>query len=417
MNTISKRPVSAASTPWRLRRIESIEQLNRNRADSDESIKKSTVKMAFPSTIKMVVLAVLCLQNSIFTVLRRYSQGVLQEKYSSYEVLLLGEIIKAVFSIYMISTLPPTSLSSNNNNSNNRYDSSSLLSRILYLTLKSGKMFFLAGMYGGMNILSFIALRNIGAGVFTIFAQCKILTTAICSTVMLNREYSWTRWRSLIELMFGVLLFSQHIWNSGEASVTAVAKSFANDGSNAFLGTAAVLTEVTMSGFASIYFEKVIKVDSEQLNIWERNFQLSLGSAPIYVCFIAYNKGGDAGYFGGWSYVALLLSCLGASGGLLVALSIKHGDAILKTLATTGAIILSTALDHLFLKGPFYNTMLFAGGIVILAICNYTFDKTPEKIDISENGMESHRGSTGDLITIEDQDLETVPLVTGNARW
>ena len=34
------------------------------------------------NSTKLMVLAVLCLQNSMFTVLRRYSQGVLQELYS-----------------------------------------------------------------------------------------------------------------------------------------------------------------------------------------------------------------------------------------------------------------------------------------------------------------------------------------------
>ncbi len=37
-----------------------------------------------------------------------------------------------------------------------------------------------------------------------------------------------------------------------------------------------VLTEVALSGFASIYFEKVVKSTKEVITIWERNFQLGL---------------------------------------------------------------------------------------------------------------------------------------------
>ena len=66
-----------------------------------------------------------------------------------------------------------------------------------------------------------------------------------------------------------------------------------------------------------------------------------------------------------------------AAGGLLVALSIKYGDSILKTLATTGAIILSSLLDHLLLGGPLTPSMMIAAVQVILSICNYTFDCTP----------------------------------------
>jgi UDP-sugar transporter A1/2/3 len=235
-------------------------------------------------------------------------------------------------------------------------------------------MFFLALMYGCMNILSYISLRNIGAGMFTIFAQCKILTTATFSTIVLGRQYSWARWRALIALMLGVLLFSEPIWSNPDSWKVSADSA---DGANVFIGTMAVVIEVTLSGFASIYFEKVIKTDSEQLGIWERNFQLALGSFPIYLAFMLYDGGSKAGYAGGWSPVAWILALLGAAGGLLVALSIKYGDSILKTLATTGAICLSSLLDHFWLGGPLTPIMVIAGFQVIISICNYTFDTTP----------------------------------------
>lgn len=300
-----------------------------------------------------MVLAVLCLQNSLFTVLRRYSQGVLHEDYSKHELLLVAEVIKIVYSAWMISD----TLS----------EGTTLSDRLKYLVLTSRKMFVLAMIYGAMNILSFVSLRNISAGMFTIFAQCKILTTAAFSTIILQRKYSWTKWRALIALMLGVLLFSEPIWGDPEKHKTEA-------GANTFVGTAAVLIEVTLSGFASIYFEKVIKTDPLQLNIWERNFQLALGSFPVYMVFIAADNGGKVGFFGGWSFVAFLLACLGAAGGLLVALSIKYGDSILKTLATTGAIILSSLLDHFLLDGPLTPSMMIAGAQVIISIVNYTFD-------------------------------------------
>lgn len=276
--------------------------------------------------------------------------------YAQYEVLLVGEIIKIIYSGYQVTT------SLNNGEK--------AIPRLQYLLRRSSKMAVLAMIYGGMNILSFVALRNISAGMFTIFAQLKILTTATCSRLMLNQSYSMTKWRALISLMMGVLLFSEPIWNSEGSGINP-------EGGNVFLGTAAVLIEVTLSGFASIYFEKVIKTDPEQLGIWERNFQLAFGSFPIYILFILYDEGGTAGYFGGWSIVAVVLTLFGAAGGLLVALSIKYGDSILKTLATTGAIVLSSLLDHFLLGGPLTAIMCIAGVQVIISICNYTFDMSP----------------------------------------
>lgn len=267
-------------------------------------------------------------------------------------------------------------------------------------------MFVLAAIYGAMNILSYVSLRNIGAGIFTIFAQSKILTTAVFSSIILRRQYSWARWRAMVSLMLGVLLFTAPVWND-------LTTSHVQAGGNAMIGTVAVLIEVTLSGFASIYFEKVIKTDPEQLGIWERNFQLALGSFPIYIMFLISNGGDEAGYFGGWTPLAWVLTTLGAAGGLLVALSIKYGDSILKTLATTGAIILSSILDHAFMGGPLTPVMVIAGSQVVLAICNYTFDDTPVEAPAiaASQQLKRHSGPG----TRPDDDKEMQPLVGRNS--
>jgi UDP-sugar transporter A1/2/3 len=322
-----------------------------------------------------------------------------------HELLLVAEFIKIAYSAWMISGNLP--------------EGTSLYDRLKYLVATSRKMFVLALIYGAMNILSFVSLRNISAGMFTIFAQCKILTTATFSTIVLQRRYSWTKWRALFGLMMGVLLFSEPIWGDPEKRKTV------ND-ANVFIGTVAVLIEVTLSGFASIYFEKVIKTDPLQLNIWERNFQLALGSFPVYLAFIAGDGGGQAGLFGGWSWIAFLLAILGAAGGLLVALSIKYGDSILKTLATTGAIILSSLLDHFFLGGPLTPSMMIAGTQVIIAIVNYTFDATPASgiPDLQQEerpgtpSKDLNRGASRDGVEDErllDIEVSSIPRISSSS--
>ena len=168
----------------------------------------------------------------------------------------------------------------------------------------------------------------------------------------------------------------------------------------------AVVIEVTLSGFASIYFEKVIKTDAKTMTIWERNFQLALGSFPVYFIFIASESNSIGS---GWSFMAFIIALLGAAGGLLVALSIKYGDSILKTLATTGAIVLSSLLDHYFLGGPLTPTMMIAGIQVIISICNYTFDMTPSDISIVPDPPKTLRKEK-----LKDNDAEVALAVSAS---
>ena len=132
----------------------------------------------------------------------------------------------------------------------------------------------------------------------------------------------------------------------------------------------------------------------------------------MYICFIIWDGGGSVGYFGGWSFLAWIVTSLGAAGGLLVALSIKYGDAILKTLATTAAIILSSLLDYAFLQGPLTPVMVIAGVQVIIAICNYTFDTTPEPKSINSHVNSSNAGKSSDAATMKEKSSMDIELAT-----
>lgn len=77
-----------------------------------------------------------------------------------------------------------------------------------------------------------------------------------------------------------------------------------------------------------------------------------------------------------WSWITLLVSVLGAAGGLLVAATLKYADAILKTLAAAGGIVLTTILSYYFLNGPLNLVMCIGATVVIISIANYSFDAT-----------------------------------------
>jgi UDP-sugar transporter A1/2/3 len=255
----------------------------------------SKKKMA--ATIKTVVLASVTLQNSLYTLLRRYSQGVLKEPVSSAEVLIVGELMKLIASAWV--TTRDTEAT----------DAQGVgAGKLLWLASNSMKMFVLALIYGAMNVLSFVALKRIDAAAFTVCAQLKILTTAFFSVLILKRHLTWTKWRALLLVVVASILVSTpsmtpHLPScEGEASHVSIGggggspRPIASDPKSkleesvddltssyeTLVGFVAVLAEVTLSGFASIYFEKVIKATNVKLTIWDRNFQLALWSIFLY---------------------------------------------------------------------------------------------------------------------------------------
>mmetsp|Transcript_69072 Transcript_69072/g.135758 ORF Transcript_69072/g.135758 Transcript_69072/m.135758 type:complete len:441 (+) Transcript_69072:245-1567(+) len=358
------------------------------------------------SSIKAVILVSVMLQNALYTLMRRYSQGVLKESVSSAEVLLLSEVFKLFFSGYMTAdSKEPTDAHGKG------------ATKLAWLALNSSKMLILALIYAAMNVLSFVALRRIDAAAFTVCAQLKILTTAFFSVLVLQRHLTWTKWRALLLIVCASVLVSTPAVTSSSADCGhdgAVASGGgqphrrlslgggvggggdegagvgdddagvgggggggeADESFETLVGFGAVLLEVTLSGFASIYFEKVIKATNVKLSIWDRNFQLAMYSVLFYVGMISYESATNAEYqLGqGWSVLSVLVAFLGALGGILVALSVKHTDSIMKSIAVSGAIVLASAGGYAFLGGPMTLPMAVGSVVAIIATQNYTFD-------------------------------------------
>lgn len=317
-------------------------------------------------SIKTAVLVGLCLQNAGYTLLRKWTTS--NENVSSKEILFVSEVLKIVFSVYMILSEDIEGAKSDAPGTG--------IQKLTWLVTNSKKMLILAAIYGAMNILSFVALEYIGAGEFTICAQLKILSTAGFSVLILRTSLSPTKWRALTLLVFGcILVASPNFNNSGSENNALTGQLF---------GYAAVLTEVVLSGFASIYFEKVVKSTTEVITIWERNFQLGLYSLLMYGGIIMYESifADDEAWdkraaWSNWSVITVLVAVLGAAGGLLVAATLKYADSILKTLAAAGAIVLSTVLGHYLLTGPLDVVISIGAIVTIIAIANYTLDATP----------------------------------------
>lgn len=277
---------------------------------------------------------------------------------------------------------------------------------LLHLLLSSRKMLILALLYLVGNTLSYYSLARIGAGTFVVLGQGKTMTTALFSSIMLKRQFTWTKWRALLTLVVGVILFILPTFDKGRADGETTGLISTSAATGAILaGCAAQIVVITISGYAAIYFERTIKTDPT--DIWERNFQLSAWSILMYVLLMVImppegGVDGSSRFLSSWTPLATVLSIFGACGGLLIALSIKYGDSVLKTLAISGGILYSTIVDRFLLGGPLTFQMGLAAIIVISSIINYVFDASPS--------MENEKGGINIDVPVEGKDIEGVPL-------
>jgi len=111
----------------------------------------------------------------------------------------------------------------------------------------------------------------------------------------------------------------------------------------------------------------------------ERNFQLAFYSIWLLVGILMWDKSSNPNsenfkLFKGWTLLAWLIAFVQAGGGLLVAATLKYADSILKTLATSGSIVMSAVLGYLLLGGQLDIFIVIGCISTILAIINYTFD-------------------------------------------
>ena len=204
---------------------------------------------------------------------------------------------------------------------------------------------------------------------FQVTYQLKILTTAFFAVVILKRSLHSIQWSSLVILLTGVIMV-QLAQGSPKVIPSGIEQ-------NRLLGFTAALTACFLSGFAEIYFEKILK--GSDISIWMRNVQLSLLSLPIGFITCYLNDGKvikHRGFFFGYDWFVIYLVILQACGGLIVAVVVKHADNILKGFATSLAIVIScVASIYLF---DFQLTFQFTVGaaFVICSIFMYSYQPT-----------------------------------------
>jgi UDP-sugar transporter A1/2/3 len=319
-----------------------------------------------------LTLLTLVIQNTASIVLTRVSRTSFKndDEYSTSIAVILDELIKLVFCFLILFIAY-------------KKEEKQEESFIHFLRLNAFKlqpflhMAIPAICFAIQKNLTFVAISNLEAATFQVASQGKILTTAFFSYLILSISLNRRQIFSLLLLIGGVCMVQFEV-NQTEQSVSS------NKGhDDPVIGFMSVSGVCISSGFASVYFEWIVKKGSsgtissgKWYDIWIQNFQLSLltvipASIPIFM-----NKADMMNPLRGFNMLVWFVVCLQSAGGLLVALVIKYADNILKNFATGIAIISSLVVSSIFLGFKVTPVFIIGTCIVILSVYFYT-EATP----------------------------------------
>jgi len=333
-----------------------------------------TAKAQTRDYIKYGSMGVLIFQTTALVLLMRYSRTVGGPMYSAGTAVFMMEVVKVVFCLGLV-----------------YYEkrkwkdfTMTLYINLLGQPMETLKMFIPAAIYAVQNNLLFVALSNLDAAVYQVTYQLKILTTALCSVVMLNKQISRRQWFALLLLMAGVTLVQLELQSKshsnkqegaggGAPGAGAGAEKGDVPEQSPAKGLAAVLSACFSSGFAGVYFEKVIK--QKDANIWIRNIQLGLFGALfslITVMFQDYDTISKNGFLYGYNITTWLIVLIQAIGGLVVALVIKYADNVLKGFASSVSIVLSATISLMISEFSMSFQFLLGACIVMASVSLYS---------------------------------------------
>jgi len=214
-----------------------------------------------------------------------------------------------------------------------------------------------------------IASANLPAAVYKVTYQGKTLVVAICSVLLLSKKLTRGQWLALA--MMGSGLGITQISKSTESKVSEMANA---EEQSYVVGILFVLVGCCCSGFAGVYFEKMIKrpggtkAGTKKPSMWVRNVQLAAFSIIIGSFPIVYQEGQQIGssLLRGFTPSVWAMVVNNALSGLLVALVINYANNILKGFSTALATIL-TCIVSVPLFGFQLSTIFFVGMLIIVA--------------------------------------------------
>ncbi|XP_059360129.1 UDP-galactose translocator-like [Carassius carassius] len=334
--------------------------------------------------LKYISLAILVIQNASLILSIRYVRTLPGDHFFTTSAVVMAEVLK-VFTCLIIILIQERG--------NVKSFVSLLYDSIVVQYLDTLKLAVPSLIYTLQNNLQYVAISNLPAATFQVTYQLKILTTALFSVLMLRKSLSKIQWISLVLLFAGVAIVQvEQEGGKQKEALTSTNQSY-------FKGLVSVIISCLSSGFAGVYFEKILKGSSA--SVWMRNIQLGIFGTVLGLLGMWWNDGAaitEKGFLFGYTPMVWGVIFNQAFGGLLVAVVVKYADNILKGFATSFSIIVST-ITSVYLFG-FHVDLIFTlgAGLVIGAVYMYSLPKPNASTSSTSTSSSSHsKGGDSEL--------------------
>ena len=212
---------------------------------------------------KVLVLAVLVLQNSSLVLATTYARHREGELFLTTVLVFLGECIKTSVSVLC------TVMTSGTSTGQVLHTSFVTEAHSLW------RMAVPAVLYTFSNNLAMVAMSNLSAVAYQVANQLKIPATALMARLLLQRRISSLQWCAILLLVLGVILVQLKPGAPPTGRETHM-----------MLGLAAVIANAVVGAFAGVWFEKIVKAarpDGRTTNLWVSNLQAASHNAYIGV--------------------------------------------------------------------------------------------------------------------------------------
>ena len=212
-----------------------------------------------PALVRWLLLVLLVVQTSLMVLILRYSRTTTTTPYLASTVVLFTECLKFVLCLLLLLWQRRCSPG---------LTATVFRQEVLWRPGETARLAVPASLYTLQNNLLILALTNLDAATYQVTYQLKILTTAVFSVLLMGKRLTFRQWVSLVLLTIGVVLVQVPVHQA--AAVDSA-------GRDQVVGLVAVLTACFSSGFAGVYYEKLVK-ESSQPSLVIRNLQLGLFS-------------------------------------------------------------------------------------------------------------------------------------------